>query len=101
MTPGGLSGLPPFTPTLQSGVPGPKGQPGYLLRAPEQESLAWDLENEIATTGHLWLEELGGWWVAASYFETLVDLILRTFPSVLVLDPVGGDRLLSRGSQPE
>ena len=92
--------IPPFTPTLQRGVPGPKGHAGYLLRAPRGEALTWDLENEIASTGLHWLGEHGGWWIAAAYYETALDVLLRSFPAVLVLDPVAGDQLVTRETDP-
>lgn len=88
--------LPPATPTLEGGVAGPRGQLGYLLRAPQDEALSWDLANEITSTGCRWMDERAGWWIATSYFDTAVELVLRAFSSVLVLDGADGDRLISR-----
>jgi hypothetical protein len=86
----------PATPTLEVGVPGPREREGLLLRADSDETLAWDLANEITSTACIWMEGLGGWWIDASYFDTTVDIVLRSFGSVLVLDSAGRDRLLSR-----
>jgi hypothetical protein len=83
------------TPTIEPGVRGPRGEDGFLLRAPLLEELVWDLEAEVVTTRRAWIDERGAWWIASSYRDTVVAVVLRTFPSVLVL---GGDedRLLSR-----
>lgn len=84
------------TPTIEIGVPGPRGDDGLLLRARRDEALQWDLENEIVSARRQWIEELGGWWVDASYLQTVVDITLRSFSSVLVLNGPHGDRLHSR-----
>lgn len=84
------------TPVIECGVIGPHQQPGFLLRAPRLESLVWDLTSEIATTRQMWDDERDAWWIAASYLETAVRVVLRSFPSVLVLDEAEGDRLFSR-----
>ena len=84
------------TPTLECGVPDARGRLGVVLRAPVAESLTWDLESEIASTGRHRLLEPGTWWIALSYFDSAVDIVLRSFGSVLVLDRVHGDRLYSR-----
>lgn len=84
------------TPTIEIDVMGPRGEVGLLLRAARDEALLWDLETEVLSARRLWLEELGGWWIDASYLQTVVDLTLRSFSSVLLLDRGGRDRLLSR-----
>jgi hypothetical protein len=91
----------PATPTLETGVLGPREREGLLLRADSDETLAWDLANEITSTACTWMEERGGWWIDASYFDTTVDIVLRSFGSVLVLDGDRGDRLLSRDGRVE
>lgn len=83
------------TPTLEMGVAGPKGEKGLLLRAPAREELQWDLEAEVVSARCLWMQERGAWWIASSYFDTVVAVVLRSFPSVLVLGEEE-DRLLSR-----
>jgi hypothetical protein len=86
----------PFaTPTIEEGVPGPRNEKGLLLRAPRSEALLWDLEMEIVSARRKWIEERQAWWIAASYHETVVAVVLRSFPSVLVLG-TDEDRLLSR-----
>lgn len=89
----------PATPTLECGITGPRGEMGCLLRAPASETLVWDLESEIGSARRQWQEERGAWWVAASYLDTVVDIVLRSFSSVLVMDPHRGDHLLSRDGQ--
>lgn len=84
------------TPTIEIGVPGPRGEEGFLLRSRRDEALLWDLENEVLSARRRWMEELGGWWVDASYLPTVLDITLRAFSSVLVLNGPGGDRLYSR-----
>ena len=84
------------TPTLEAGVVGPRGREGYFLRAVHDETLTWDLANEIASHSCVWSEDRRGWWIDATYFDTAVDVVLRSFGSVLVLDGAGTDRLLSR-----
>jgi hypothetical protein len=91
--------LPPqpgATPTIELGVAGPHHQTGFLLRVPLLEALRWDLENEVGSARRAWMEQHGGWWIAHSYLQSVVDIVLRFFPSVLVLNAPGGDRLLSR-----
>lgn len=84
------------TPTIEIGVPGPRGEDGFLLRARRDEALLWDIEAEVGSTRRRWMEELGGWWIDSSYLQTVVDLTLRSFSSVLLLHAPGGDRLISR-----
>lgn len=83
------------TPTIERGVRGPRGEKGIRLRAPEVEELVWDLEMEIAAARRTWLGEGQGWWIASSYFDTVVAIVLRSFSSVLIFGP-DEDRLLSR-----
>lgn len=86
----------PPTPTIELGVPGPRGEAGLLLRAHGNEALAWDVEHEIVSARRCRAVDCDGWWVDASYLETVVELTLRTFSSVLLLRGADGDRLLSR-----
>jgi hypothetical protein len=83
------------TPSIEKGVRGPRDEFGILLRAPLREELVWDLEAEIGSARRAWLEERQAWWIAGSYLDTVVRLVLRSFPSVLVLGE-DEDRLLSR-----
>lgn len=83
------------TPSIERGVPGPRNEIGVLLKAPSHEELLWDLEAEIVSARRAWFEDRQAWWIASSYFETVVAIVLRSFPSVLVLGP-DEDRLLSR-----
>lgn len=88
-------GVAATTPVIECQVVGPRGELGCLLRAPRKETLLWDLENEVVSARREWLDEHGGWWVAASYADTLIDAVLRSFSEVLILDPSTGDRLVS------
>jgi hypothetical protein len=90
----GLNSIFP-TPTIEQGVAGPKGENGILLRTPFSEELHWDLEMEVAAARRHWSADRDGWWVAASYLHTVVGIVLRSFPSVLVLG-ADEDRMLSR-----
>ena len=83
------------TPSLEQAVPGPRGESGLLLRAPHDEALVWDLESEITAARRIWIPEKEAWWIATSYLDTVVALVLRTFPSVLVFG-TDEDRLISR-----
>ncbi len=83
------------TPTIEQSVPGPRNELGLLLRAPPSDVLAWDLEAEIMSTRRSWLPERGAWWIAAPYLPTVIGIVLRSFPSVL-LTGAEEDRLLSR-----
>lgn len=87
--------LPFATPILEEGVVGPRGEDGFLLRAPYSEALAWDIEDEVVRPRRVWQPERSAWWIAASYRDTVIDVVLRSFPSVLVLGR-DEDRLLSR-----
>lgn len=84
------------TPTIELGVRGPRGEAGFLLRAHGEEALAWDIEHEIVSARRCLAPDCDGWWVDASYLETVVEVTLRTFSSVLLLGAAEGDRLLSR-----
>jgi hypothetical protein len=83
------------TPVIQQGVRGPRNEAGLLLRAPHHEALVWDLESEVVSARRVWMDERNGWWIAASYLDTVIALVLRSFPSVFLLGPEE-DRLLSR-----
>lgn len=83
------------TPTIEQGVSGPRGETGLLLRAPRSEALTWDLEMEVVAARRQWLAERNGWWIANPYLQTVIAIVLRTFPSVLVLGS-DEDRLISR-----
>jgi hypothetical protein len=84
------------TPTIECGVTGPHFQPGFVLRARRVEELVWDIENEVTSPRRLWIADRSAWWIAASYLETVIDIVLRSFPSVLVIHQNDGDRLYSR-----
>ena len=93
------NGMPTFsTPSIEQGVRGPRGELGLLLRAPVSEELIWDLEYEIVSARRVWLEERQAWWVAAPYLQTLVSVVLRSFPSVMIIGR-DEDRLLSRDAR--
>ena len=83
------------TPTIEQGAKGRRGELGLILRAPRTEALLWDLESEVASARRLWMEDRQGWWIDGSYLETVIALVLRNYPSVLVLG-TDEDRLLSR-----
>ena len=83
------------TPTIERGVPGPRSEQGIILKAPRSEELVWDLEAEIMSARRVWMDDRMGWWIAESYIDTVVVIVLRSFPSVLVLGDEE-DRLLSR-----
>jgi len=86
----------PFaTPTIERGVPGRRGEDGIILRAPRSEALLWDLEMEVATARREWLADRHAWWIAASYFRTIINIVLRSYPSVLILGD-DEDRVISR-----
>jgi hypothetical protein len=85
-----------ITPTIEFGVPGPHQQQGFILRATRLETLVWDLENEVASTSRIWRDEHGAWWMAASYFDSVIQIVLRSFSSVLVMNHGEHDRLYSR-----
>ena len=82
---------PRATPTVELGARGPRGESGFLVRGPFGEALVWDLENEIVSNRRLQLQKGEGWWVASSYFDTTLDIVLRFFPSVLVRYPDTGE----------
>jgi hypothetical protein len=84
------------TPTIELGVAGPRGEPGFLLRARHDEKLVWDLDTEVGSARRRWMDEVSGWWVDISYLQTVIDLTLRSFSSVLLLHGSDGDRLVSR-----
>jgi hypothetical protein len=83
------------TPTIERGVPGRRGEEGILLRAPRCEALLWDLEMEIAAARREWLSNQHAWWISASYLPTVINIVLRSHPSVLVLGHAE-DHLISR-----
>jgi hypothetical protein len=88
------------TPTIEQGVPGPRQEDGLILRAPRRDELLWDLEMEVAAARRHWIPERDGWWIASSYMSTVISIVLRTFPSVLVLG-TDEDRLHSRDGRAE
>jgi len=84
-----------MTPTIEQGVRGPRDEVGFLLRAPQTEVLVWDIEMEVGTARRAWVAERQAWWIASSYLESVITLVLRSFPSVLLLGREE-DRLISR-----
>lgn len=89
------SSVPFPTPSIEERVPGPRGELGILLKTPPSEELAWDLEMEIVSARRVWLEKPQAWWIATAYLQTVIALVLRTFPSVLIVGEEE-DRLVSR-----
>lgn len=83
------------TPTIQLGVAGRRGEDGFLLRAPLNEALAWDIESEVLSLRRAWIDERSGWWIARCYLEVVIDVVLRSFPAVQVVRGAE-DRLVSR-----
>lgn len=86
----------PFpTPSIELNVAGSTGERGLLLKAPDVEELLWDIETEIASARRRWRADVGGWWISASYYRTVLAIVLRSFPSVLVFGE-NEDHLVSR-----
>lgn len=83
------------TPSIERGIPGRAGEQGLLLRAPRNETLEWDLEAEIGSARRVWLVDRQAWWISAAYYQTVIAIVLRSFPSVMVFDDTE-DQLLSR-----
>lgn len=77
-------------PILELGARGPRGEAGFILRGALPEAVLWDIENEIVSARRMQVTK-SGWWVASSYFDTILDIVLRFFPSVLVRYPDTGD----------
>jgi hypothetical protein len=69
---------------IELGVRNPTGQDGFLIVAPRDEALEWDLRHEIASTSLSWLAERRAWWISASYLPT-VRTILERFDDLEVL----------------
>ena len=87
------------TPTLELGARGPRGEAGFLLRGSLPEVVLWDIENEIVSNRRLRVTKVG-WWIASSYFDTILDIVLRFFPSVLVRYPDTGDERVVYAEDP-
>lgn len=62
---------------IREGVRGPAGEPGFLLIAPPNEALDWDVENEVASTCRQWMSEHQAWWIAAPYLATAHQIVRR------------------------
>jgi hypothetical protein len=90
----------PEIPVLELGMRGPRGEAGFLLNGPPCEGLLWDLEHEVASSRRLWLSDEEGWWVACSYFDTVLDVVLRFFPSVIVRYPDTGEERVIEAEEP-
>lgn len=67
-------------PQIQPDVPGPDGQPGFLLIVPRDEVLDWDIRDEIVSTSRYWVQERQAWWVAAAYLHTAKEIVDRFSP---------------------
>lgn len=78
-------------PAIQLGARGPRGESGFLLLAASNEKLSWDLEHEIVSARRAVRAEQDGWWIASSYFDTAVDIVLRFFESVRIVYPESGE----------
>jgi hypothetical protein len=86
-------------PIMELGARGPRGEAGFFLRGVLTEALLWDLENEVVSNRRLQLEGKK-WWVASSYFDTILDIVLRAFPSVLVRYPDTGEERVVHAEDP-
>lgn len=84
------------TPVIECGITGPQQQHGFLLRARRMETLDWDLEGEIASARREWQDHRSAWWISSSYLDSVIRIVLRSFPSVLVMHGPADDRLYSR-----
>lgn len=62
---------------IREGVRGTAGEPGFLLIAPPNEALDWDVENEVASTSRRWMSEHQAWWIAAPYLPTAREIVRR------------------------
>jgi hypothetical protein len=87
------------SPTLELGARGPRGEAGFLLRGALPEAVTWDIENEVVSNRRLQLGK-DRWWVASSYFDTILDIVLRFFPSVLVRYPDTGEERVVHAEDP-
>lgn len=65
---------------IREEVRGPAGQPGFLLIAPPNEKLDWDVEHEVASTCRQWMREQQAWWIAAPYLTTARQIADRFSP---------------------
>lgn len=84
-------GMERHEPVIELGARGPRGEGGFLLLAASSEKLSWDLEHEIVSARRARRAEQDGWWIASSYFDTAVDIVLRFFESVRVVYPESGE----------
>lgn len=69
------------SPKIQTNVPGPGGQPGFLLIVPRNEALEWDINYEVVSTSRYWMQERQAWWIAAPYLHTAEEIVRRYQPS--------------------
>ena len=65
---------------IRENVRGPAGQPGFLLIAPPNEKLDWDVEHEVASTCRHWMSQHQAWWIAAPYLTTAHQIVDRFSP---------------------
>lgn len=74
-------------PKIETDVPGPDGQPGFLLIVPRDEVLDWDIQNEIGSASRFWVRDRQAWWVAAAYLHTAREIVDRFRPPVVEAAP--------------
>lgn len=86
-------------PRVELGARGPRGEAGFLLRGTLPEAVLWDIENEIVSNRRLRIGK-SRWWVASSYFDTTLDIVLRFFPSVLIRYPDTGEERVVHAEDP-
>jgi len=87
------------TPVIECGIMGPQQQQGFVLRSPRLETLDWDLDREIASARREWQDHRSAWWISSSYLDSVIRIVLRSFPSVMVMHGPADDRLYSRDGQ--
>jgi hypothetical protein len=79
-------------PKIETGVPGPDGQPGFLLVVPRDEVLDWDIQSEIGSASRFWVRDRQAWWVAAAYLHTAQEIVGRfPPPPVRAPSPAAGE----------
>lgn len=62
---------------LESAVPGPEGQLGYLLFAPRTADLAREFRDAVSEVGCCWEDRFCAWWVDSQSIVTVVAVLER------------------------
>ena len=86
--------------SLERGVPGPKDdQAGVCLRFEYDEAFIADLKNLSPYPARYWSPELGGWWFSEDIETEVVQLTLKRFGEIKIVEDGKPDQIVNENGE--